>query len=43
MQGEENEIPQEFTVPLGVGIVGHVAQTGVTENIVDVYDDPRFN
>eukprot|EP01065_Artemidia_motanka_P050462 TRINITY_DN8645_c0_g1_i1.p1 TRINITY_DN8645_c0_g1~~TRINITY_DN8645_c0_g1_i1.p1 ORF type:complete len:1336 (+),score=465.64 TRINITY_DN8645_c0_g1_i1:81-4088(+) len=30
-------------IPMGSGIVGHVAATGDTLNIRDVYDDPRFN
>jgi adenylate cyclase len=33
----------EIRVPLGVGIVGHVAKTGETVNIPDAYQDPRFN
>ena len=27
----------------GVGIVGHVAQTGVSCNVSDCYQDARFN
>ena len=42
-QGIEHEIPVEIKVPIGKGIVGFVAQTGQTENIEDVYKDPRFN
>jgi len=34
---------QEIRVPIGVGIVGHVAQTGQTVNIPDCYADARFN
>jgi adenylate cyclase len=34
---------QEIRVPLGVGIVGHVAGAGETVNIADVYRDARFN
>ena len=34
---------QEIRVPLGVGIVGHVARTGDTVNIPDCYADKRFN
>ena len=30
-------------IPIGVGIAGSVVRTGKTENIVDVYEDPRFN
>src|SRR5918911_1610407 len=33
----------EIRVPLGAGIAGYVAQTGETINLVDAYDDPRFN
>jgi GAF domain-containing protein len=42
-QGIEHEMPESFSVPLGKGIVGHVAQTGQTENIRDVYADTRFD
>lgn len=31
------------TVPIGVGIAGHVAQTRELLNIEDAYADPRFN
>jgi adenylate cyclase len=34
---------QEIRVPLGVGIVGHVAVSGETVNIPDCYADSRFN
>ena len=30
-------------VPVGVGIVGSVVQKKKSENIEDVYEDPRFN
>ena len=30
-------------LPIGNGIAGHVATTGETINIPDVYEDPRFN
>lgn len=33
----------EIRLPLGVGIAGAVAQTGVTVNIPDAYADPRFD
>jgi len=33
----------EIRFPLGVGIAGTVAQTGVTVNIADPYADARFN
>lgn len=42
-QGLEQEIPVGFSIPIGKGIIGNVAQTGQTENIKDVYADPRFN
>ncbi len=34
---------EPFTVPMGRGISGHVAQTGETLNIPDAYQDERFN
>ena len=42
-QGMEKEIPGGFRIPIGKGIIGNVAQTGQTENIKDVYEDPRFD
>ncbi|KXS17649.1 HD-domain/PDEase-like protein [Gonapodya prolifera JEL478] len=33
----------KFSVPLGTGIVGHVAKTGKPLNIPDAYVDPHFN
>ena len=42
-QGMEKEIPGGFKIPVGKGIIGNVAQTGQTENIQDVYEDPRFD
>jgi HD-GYP domain-containing protein (c-di-GMP phosphodiesterase class II) len=33
----------EIRIPLGTGIAGTVAQTGVVINIPDAYADPRFN
>lgn len=42
-QGIEHEIPVGIKVPITKGIVGFVAQTGQSENIEDVYKDPRFN
>lgn len=33
----------EIRLPLGSGIIGHVAETGETVNIPDAYDDDRFN
>ena len=32
-----------FRFPVGKGIAGHVAETGVAVNVTDVYNDPRFN
>lgn len=34
---------QEIRFPSGLGIAGHVASTGETININDVYNDERFN
>ena len=34
---------QEIRLPLGKGIVGHVAQSGEVVNIPDAYSDPHFN
>ncbi|NUN95156.1 MAG: GAF domain-containing protein [Candidatus Omnitrophica bacterium] len=34
---------EPFTVPMGRGISGYVAQTGETLNIPDAYQDERFN
>ncbi|MHB1844636.1 MAG: HD-GYP domain-containing protein [Deltaproteobacteria bacterium] len=34
---------QELRTPLGVGIAGHVAETGEAIDIPDAYADPRFN
>lgn len=42
-QGAEKEIPGGFRIPIGKGIIGNVAQTGQTENLRDVYEDPRFD
>jgi signal transduction histidine kinase/CRP-like cAMP-binding protein len=33
----------EIRLPIGKGIAGYVAQTGETINIVDAYNDARFN
>ncbi len=33
----------EIRFPIGIGIAGHVAQTGSTINIPEAYEDPRFN
>ncbi len=40
---EEMNKKQEIRCGWGQGIVGHVAQSGVTLNIPDVYRDERFN
>ena len=43
-RGEKSEFFQEqIKLPLGVGIGGHVAQTGESLIINDVYKDPRWN
>ena len=34
---------EEIRLPLGTGLAGHVAQTGVTLLIPDCYQDPRFD
>jgi putative ABC transport system ATP-binding protein len=34
--------PLVIDIPLGAGIAGHVAKTGVTLNIADPYSHPRF-
>ena len=34
---------KEIRIPLGTGIAGHVAAAGETVNILDAYEDPRFN
>eukprot|EP00002_Diphylleia_rotans_P002366 TRINITY_DN11505_c0_g1_i1.p1 TRINITY_DN11505_c0_g1~~TRINITY_DN11505_c0_g1_i1.p1 ORF type:complete len:1471 (+),score=307.50 TRINITY_DN11505_c0_g1_i1:48-4460(+) len=33
----------EIHIPMGAGIAGYVAQSGVTLNIPDAYQEPRFN
>lgn len=42
-QGIENEIPEGYSVPLGVGIIGYVAQSRQAVSLEDAYNDPRFN
>ncbi|KAL8571841.1 Dual 3',5'-cyclic-AMP and -GMP phosphodiesterase 11 [Nucella lapillus] len=37
------EGPQEPRFPINIGITGHVARTGETLNIPDVYQDDRFD
>ena len=36
------ELPS-IRFPIGKGIAGHVAETGETLNVADVYMDERFN
>ncbi|MBI3484063.1 MAG: SpoIIE family protein phosphatase [Acidobacteria bacterium] len=33
---------QEIRIPMTAGIAGHVARTGETVNLLDAYEDPRF-
>ncbi len=40
LQGDEI---REIRLPIGKGIAGYVAQTGETINLIDAYQDPRFN
>ena len=42
-QGIEQELPDGFSLPIGVGIVGHVAQTRQPICIKNAYKDPRFS
>jgi GAF domain-containing protein len=42
-QALEQEVPVNFKIPVGSGIVGCVVQTGATEIVADAYQDPRFN
>ena len=35
--------PPSNRFPIGKGIAGHVAETGETLNVADVYMDERFN
>ena len=37
------EHSRELRFPMTTGVAGHVATTGETLNIVNAYDDPRFN
>jgi signal transduction histidine kinase/CRP-like cAMP-binding protein len=39
----QGETTVEIRLPLGKGLAGYVAKTGETINIVDAYQDPRFN
>ena len=36
-------LPLYLRFPIGKGIAGHVAETGETLNVADVYMDERFN
>ncbi|MHC4505922.1 MAG: GAF domain-containing protein [Planctomycetota bacterium] len=40
---EEGGKPVELRMPIGTGIAGHVASTGVGVRVDDAYQDPRFN
>ncbi|KAK9505337.1 hypothetical protein O3M35_009418 [Rhynocoris fuscipes] len=42
-QGDTNQIPFESRFPINVGITGFVATTGETVNIMDAYEDVRFD
>jgi cAMP and cAMP-inhibited cGMP 3',5'-cyclic phosphodiesterase 10 len=39
----DHDRPKEIRFPIGTGIAGQVALTGEILNIVDAYQDPRFN
>ncbi|KAI4457308.1 cyclic nucleotide phosphodiesterase [Holotrichia oblita] len=41
--GESRTSPFESRFPINVGITGYVATTGETVNILNAYDDPRFD
>jgi hypothetical protein len=34
---------RNIRIPMGVGIAGAIAVSGLTENIADVYEDKRFS
>lgn len=36
-------LDQKITIPINAGIVGYCATTGQTVNIMNAYEDPRFN
>ena len=42
-QGTEQELPEGFSMPIGAGIVGHVAQTRQPICLDNAYKDPRFS
>lgn len=41
--GESRTSPMEGRFPINLGITGHVATTGETVNLTNVYDDARFD
>ncbi|XP_057659841.1 dual 3',5'-cyclic-AMP and -GMP phosphodiesterase 11 isoform X4 [Diorhabda carinulata] len=41
--GESRNSPLEGRFPINLGITGHVATTGETVNLTNVYDDSRFD
>ncbi|CAH1119376.1 unnamed protein product [Phaedon cochleariae] len=41
--GESRTSPLEGRFPINLGITGHVATTGETVNLIDVYEDSRFD
>eukprot|EP00112_Aurelia_sp_Birch-Aquarium-sp1_P010606 Seg226.4 transcript_id=Seg226.4/GoldUCD/mRNA.D3Y31 product="putative 3' 5'-cyclic phosphodiesterase pde-5" protein_id=Seg226.4/GoldUCD/D3Y31 len=41
--GLDTKLQKEIRFPKSKGVAGHVASTGETLNIVNAYDDPRFN
>ncbi|KAK9719936.1 GAF domain [Popillia japonica] len=41
--GDSRTSPFESRFPINVGITGYVATTGETVNILNAYDDPRFD
>jgi signal transduction histidine kinase len=40
--GEKGDAAKKIRIGYSEGIIGHVAQTGVSQNIRDAYTDPRF-
>jgi len=41
--GLDTKLQKEIRFPKSKGVAGHVASSGETLNIVNAYDDPRFN
>ncbi|XP_074034856.1 phosphodiesterase 11 isoform X2 [Leptinotarsa decemlineata] len=41
--GESRTSPLEGRFPINIGITGYVATTGETVNLLNVYEDPRFD